>query len=161
MLNICFSSPLSAVSLPGQQGSEPRHDSFESLPSSDHGCLKSCLPSPPDGLPTPGLGPGSAPYWAAFMYHSHSMSLSFLICKIDTFIDSTNSLLSVLGSGDQVTKMNETACLQGPHSLVGETNVKSETHGRSSKNTAGSDQLSSGGLGKPSEEGTSESHLER
>lgn len=86
------------------------------------------------------------------------MSLSFLICKINTFIDSIY-LLSVLGSGNQET--NEIACLQGPPGLVEETDVKSETRGGSSESTAGGDQLSLGGSGKTAEEGTSEPHLER
>lgn len=74
------------------------------------------------------------------------MSLSFLICKINTFIDSIY-LLSVLGSGHQET--NEIACLQGPPGLVEETDVKSETHGGSSKSTSGGDQLSRVDLGRP------------
>lgn len=64
----------------------------------------------------------------------------------------------VLGSGHQET--NEIACLQGPPGLVEETDVKSETRGGSSKSIAGGEELSLGGSGKTSEEGTSEPHLE-
>ena len=55
---------------------------------------------------------------------------------------------------------NEIACLQGPPGLVEETDVKSETRGGSSKSIAGGEELSLGGSGKTSEEGTSEPHLE-
>lgn len=61
------------------------------------------------------------------MFHSHSVSLSFLICTTDIFID---LFLSVLDPWDQETKMDGTAFLQGPSSQVEETDTKSEMPGR-------------------------------
>lgn len=110
--------------------------------------LKSCLLSLPDGLPNLGLVLVLPLTGQPLMYHSHSMSLSFLICEIHTlipiFIDSTNLLLWVLGPGDPETKVNETVPTVKDLrlNLGGETEEKSETHGEQSEHRSGSDQLS-------------------